>query len=279
MRVDSTFRAMWLLNHTTARKFEIPMLNAVGISEIFTPKIYPNDPIFRSASVSYEEDRRLSIPQQDLLVLNQANWYGGATQSDWELASKYFDICFFILHDINVLRGADYFAGALILRAYGLNGSLTYSKLISTLSAQLGLKKIRSLGSRFNFAVAYDHLPSKEDLVLRSRSVYLPLGLPSVELRDVWKGGNRKIFFVCPEVAINPYYLGIYEKFVVDFKDYAYAIGGSQSIKIDDPHVLGFVSDTSTMKTCDQWILCFIILKSRFTCITIHLKRYARACL
>jgi len=49
-------RVMWLLNHTSARKFEIPMLKSIGLNEIFLPKSFPLDPAFRSASIDWSED-------------------------------------------------------------------------------------------------------------------------------------------------------------------------------------------------------------------------------
>ena len=53
---------MWLLNHGTARKFEVPMLKRIGFSEVFLPKKTPADISFRSGSVEFSEDQHLTIP-------------------------------------------------------------------------------------------------------------------------------------------------------------------------------------------------------------------------
>ena len=87
---------MWLLNHTSARKFEIPMLKQAGIDEIYLPKIVPSSFMYRSASVDYSEDKNLSIPEEDLKKLNEFDWYEGITPEAIELANKYFQMAFFI---------------------------------------------------------------------------------------------------------------------------------------------------------------------------------------
>ena len=70
---DRPLRVMWLLNHTTARKFEIPMLKRIGVQEIFLPKKIPADPAFRSASIDYSEDSNLTIPEHELAILNEVS--------------------------------------------------------------------------------------------------------------------------------------------------------------------------------------------------------------
>src|SRR5690349_5194040 len=91
-----TNRVMWLLNHTTARRFELAMLNALGFREIFLPKIYPADPGFRSASADYSQDVHLSIPADELDVLNRTDWYGDIPKAAWDVANRHFSILFFL---------------------------------------------------------------------------------------------------------------------------------------------------------------------------------------
>ena len=54
---------------------KFPMLKSIGITEIFLPKIIPADHNFRSASVDFSEDGNLTIPADDLAILNGADWY------------------------------------------------------------------------------------------------------------------------------------------------------------------------------------------------------------
>lgn len=241
MSKSKPLRVMWLLNHSSARKFEIPMLHSIGIKEIFLPKSYPDDPSFRSASVDYSEDENLSIPEEDLTLLNAADWYRGASRAAWEVASRYFDVCFFIVQFPDVLiNAAKHFNGALLWRAYGLDRTLTYSKVIDYLSPSQGLRSIRNTGNRFFFAKAYDHIDDVESDLVKNKAVYLPLGLHNTVMDNQWEGKDKRIFFVCPDIAFNSYYQEIYNKFISDFSSFSYVIGGAQPINVDDPAVLGY---------------------------------------
>ena len=234
-------RVMWLLNHSTARRFEVPMLKAVGIEEIFLPKIFPSDPSFRSASIDESEDRHLTIPPDDLAIMNAADWYVGANENAWRVANRYFDLCFFILHDLAVLRAAaKHFNGALVWRTFGLQKEYSYSKNILALEQGAGWRWISKLGKRFHFAKAYAHIDRIESDVLKRRSVHLPLGLHEAKVEDRWEGNDKRIFFVCPDVGFNPYYQDIYTKFSKDFEGLPYLIGGAQPVRVHDPAVLGF---------------------------------------
>src|SRR3569623_1825484 len=119
-RVDAVPRVMWLLNHTSARNIEIPMLKSIGYKEIFLPKSYPNDISFRSASTEWREDQYLTIPPEELSILNHTNWYEGGTRRSRKVANKYFDYLFFILIDSDIAKQFErHFAGMVLWRAYG----------------------------------------------------------------------------------------------------------------------------------------------------------------
>lgn len=249
---------MWLINHTSARKFEVAMLKALGIKEIFQPKNYPNDPSFRSASVDWSEDQNLTIPENELELLNKADWYNGANKEAWEIANKYFQVVFFILHKPGVLKFASkYFKGVVIWRTYGLDKSLTYTNVLRCLSNGKGHDWIKSLGPRFFFGEAYPHLADQEAGVLKNRRIYLPLGLSSTSIADKWSGGNKTILFVCPDIGFNPYYEAVYKKFTTDFDGLSYVIGGAQPIDVNDPHVLGFVPQETHERNMREMRLMF----------------------
>ncbi len=231
------------------------MLKSVGVGEIYLPKIYPSDISFRSASVDFSEDASLTVPLDVLERLNCVNWYESACSEDWELASKYFDVCFFILHDVAVLRSAvDKFEGIMLWRAYGLDESLTYAKVLSRWGGKRWLQK---LGSRFFFAQAYTHLKDVEPHFLSDRALYLPLGLSSVELNDEWRGGEKRILFVCPDIAFNPYYARVYKDFISVFGAFPYAIGGVQPLEVEDPNVIGYVSAEEHARNMKEMRLMF----------------------
>lgn len=234
-------RVMWLLNHSSARKFEVSMLRKSGIEQIFLPKNFPSDPSFRSASIDHSEDQHLDIPASELNTLNDADWYRGATPEAWRVADRHFDIVFFILHHPGVLlNAARHFNGAVLWRTYGLTKPLSYGHL----AAHFNLSKaIERLGARFYFGEAYPHLGDSEPNYLARRRIHLPLGLDNASLLESWKGLQKQIFFVCPDIGLNPYYRATYERFRNTFSGLNYVIAGSQPVHVGDPRVLGFISD------------------------------------
>ncbi|WP_156913288.1 hypothetical protein [Mesorhizobium sp. WSM3224] len=243
-RVDSIPRVMWILNHTAARKYEIPMLRKLGY-EVFTPKIYPNDANFRSASIDYSEDINLTIPTDELAILNDSDWYAGANRRAWEIANKYFDMAFFILFDA---KGVEImcrrFNGELVWRTYGLAGKNSYTKILETLPQyRRANAAFRQLGSRFWFAEGYSNLHEIESPWIQRQTVYLPLGMAgaSSPSQTEWTGGDKRMLFVCPDIGFNPAYAEIYDEFKKEFKGFPYAVGGAQSIEVSDRHVLGYL--------------------------------------
>jgi glycosyltransferase involved in cell wall biosynthesis len=233
-------RVMWLLNHTAARKLEIGMLKKIGVREIFLPKSFPQEVSFRSASVDYSEDANLSIPPDDLAILNAADWYGGSSRETWKVASKHFGILFFIVHDPAFIRGlARYFRGASILRAYGVERDNSYTRLMRL--ADVG--DVEGWKQRFWFGTAYTNLADKESPWFRKREVYLPAGLHDSEVDDHWSGKDPTVFVVCPDITANPYYAEIYRTLQEQLKGFRYAVGGAQSVATNEPSVLGWTTD------------------------------------
>ena len=243
-------RVMWLLNHSSARKFEIPMLKSIGINQIFLPKSFPSDPSFRSVSVDYSEDKNLDIPDADLQLLNAQDWYQGGTPEAWHIANKYFDLLFFILHTPETLESiAKNFKGAVLWRAYGLDQTLSYSKLIKHCNQSQNINK---LGRRFYFGEAYSHIADKENEIIKNKRVFLPLGMANPTISNQWEGKNRQLYFVCPDIAFNPYYRKIYGDFSKNFKNINYVIAGAQPLRVNDPKVLGYVSNEQHTENMTQ---------------------------
>ncbi|WP_207263544.1 glycosytransferase [Pseudomonas sp. GW101-3H06] len=236
------FRVMWLLNHGSARKFELQMLKTLGIAEFFLPKSFPQEIGFRSASIDWSEDANLTIPAGDLAILNEQNWYVSPSKEAWDIANKYFDVCFFICHSKGFMNEVSRsFSGAAIWRAYGLDKTLSYTEVVKVLT--LGTQSVKKLGRRLWLGIAYEHLADSEALYLQKRKSFLPLGLNNCAVNDVWKGSQKHIFFVCPDIGFSSYYKKVYEDFVSDMQGFPYKIGGSQPIDVSDPDVLGFVTN------------------------------------
>lgn len=237
-----TVRVMWLLNHGAARKFDLMMLRVIGIEEIFTPKNFPQQMNFRSASIDFSTDAQLTIPQDELKILNQADWYREPGDDAWNVANKYFKVLFFIAHDINLIRSVSKnFHGAIIWRAFGLDQTMSYTKIVQAEPETRMEEKIKLCGNRFWMGNSYPHLPAAESSFLAKKAVYLPLGMTDCSIRDSWSGKNKSILFICPDIGFNTYYQKVYKEFIRDFKEFNYAIGGAQPVAHSDHNVLGYV--------------------------------------
>ncbi|MET0192574.1 MAG: glycosyltransferase [Hyphomicrobiaceae bacterium] len=241
MIVDRPLRAMWLLNHTTARAFEVPMLKRAGVQEVFLPKRFPDDARCRSASVDWSQDASLTIPAADLAVMNAADWYREPDAKAWAAANKHFDVLFFVLQEVELLASiARNFNGVALWRAFGLGDKQTYSRTLGSLVPG-GKADVRRMGPRLAWATAYPHLGEVEDEFVRDLEIHLPLGLSDTTIADRWTGADRRLLFVCPDVSVSAYHRHIYETFSADFRGLPYAIVGPQRLPIRDPNMLGFL--------------------------------------
>ena len=235
-------RVMWLLNHTSARAFDVAMLERIGVREIFLPKSHPSEPSFRSASVDFSRDESLRLTPTELAVLNAQNWYRKPSAEAWEIANRHFDVLFFCIHHPGCLAEyARHFTGAVCLRAFGVEESSSYSRVIAGFLED-GREAIDRLGARFWLAEAYAHLHEREEPWLAARRVSLPLGLADAGIRDGWTGSDPRVLFVCPDIGVNDYYDAIYDDFRSHFGDLPYVVGGSQPLHHRDSNILGYVS-------------------------------------
>jgi hypothetical protein len=112
-------RIVWLLNHTTLREFEVPLMRRLGL-EVYCPKRFPRNPDNRSASVSDEFDSSLTIPQADLERLNAFDFYSDAYPPEIRrILNEHFGtviVAYMFPMFENVL--AD-FRGRILLRVFG----------------------------------------------------------------------------------------------------------------------------------------------------------------
>lgn len=256
MSVDRPVRIMWLLNHTSARKFELPMLQSIGFNEIFTPKKFPQEHHFRSASVDCSYDESLTIPRDILHRLNEVDWYAPVAVDTWKIVNQFFDIIFMTPYKMECAENiVANFKGSIVLRAYGLPEPLNYTDLLSekeSLAQALGRSR-----SAVWFAEAYRNLRKIEDDYFFKRAVYLPLGLRTLDTSPHWEGNDERVLFICPEAASNPYYSGIYRDFIRNFGKLPYAIGDAQPVAVPSPNVLGFVSREDHERNMRQFRVMF----------------------
>jgi hypothetical protein len=232
-------RALWLLNHTTLRKFEVPVLRSLGY-EVFLPKSFPYDEGNLSASVDYSFDSQLSIPAADLELLNRHNFYTGISAEIRAIINAHFEIAVFGFFPEQLASLVHEFEGTLVMRAFGLSDT-TYTQLTTKILGRFFLERIEKIEHRFWFGQAYSHLAEVESGIYRRKAVTLPLGLADASPRDEWKGSDARILFVCPRIGTSPYFQDIYKKFKGSFGDLPHIIGGAQPVPIADPHAIGLL--------------------------------------
>lgn len=239
--MSEPLRILWLLNHTTLRRFEVGQLRALGITEVYCPKRFPYDEGNLSASVDESLDATLSIPAEDLQVLNEQNWYETPSAAAWSIANRYFKVVVVGFFPRQIESCVKHFKGALVLRVFGLAKGYSYSQLLGDELGPAFIDKLRRLGNRFWFGAGYEHLKEEEDGLLKKRTCFLPVGLEGQINPAAWSGTDRRLFFVCPRIETSPYFKSIYRAFRTDFANLDYLIGGAQPIRVNDPHVVGFV--------------------------------------
>lgn len=235
-------RVLWLINHTTLRDFEVPLLIDLGF-EVYIPKKFPSDEANRSASVSYDYDKTLTITKKNLDVLNSFDFYSDEiTSSIANIINIEFNTVICAFFPIMLKSLVSKFEGNIFLRVFGLAGETKYESVLEEIDYQT-LKKIYRLDNRFFFAQSYPEISLNETGIFNKTALTLPLGLPEsfYENENTWVGNKEKILFICPRITSSPVYYGkIYSEFKKYFGDFPHIIGGAQPEPVDDPNVLGF---------------------------------------
>ena len=257
-------RVFWALNHTTLAKTECALLEKLGC-EVLTPKVCPKEIIERSGSVDFSYDRTLTIPAEDLAILNACDFY--ATEIDpaaMALLNRHFDAVFTSAH-LNVVANfhKDY-RGLLVIRAFGREKKLTYSAILQDwlrkrprwerwrdrLLLRRGtsrrpdlLDELISRGKRFVFGGCYEEVIANEPDLLRSTAAFLPIGLPAETWSQAgtWTGGDdKRVMFVCPCIH-HAYYGDVYRSFKAEMGNLPYAVYGNQAPDHGDANLVGFL--------------------------------------
>lgn len=236
-------RALWLMNHTTLRKFEVPMLIELGY-EVYCPNMFPYDEGNMSASVTREFDYTLTISNSQLDLLNQVDFYNELPREVIELINEEFDIVFMGFFPEQFRSIVFHFSGIIVFQAFGLSNGSSYTKILEKYLGFEIFEAIKKAGNRFFWGGAYKNLIEIECDLFKKSAVYLPLGLKNAYVHDLWEGTDKRILFVCPRIYSTSYFGNIYKKFKKDFQGFDYVVGGAQPINdYSDPRVLGFVSD------------------------------------
>lgn len=237
-------RVVWLLNHTTLREFEAPLLLRLGL-EVYCPKRFPRNPDNRSASVSYQFDSSLTIPESELRILNEFDFYSDAFSPQIrQILNDRFGTVIVAYMFPMFQRVLESFRGRILLRTFGsTHPTYTYYSFAHEVASPAFERQLASASDRFWFAQAYPNLKLIEPPMIQRRSVDLPLGLPEriTEHHRSWTGGDPRILFVCPEIESYQESQQIYLEFKQHFGDLGHVICGAQSKPHKDPAVLGKV--------------------------------------
>ena len=227
--------------------FEPALLEELGY-EVYIPKLFPQTPEFSSAAVTYEFDSRLTIPADALELLNNYNFYTTRLPPKIRrIINTYFGIAFVISIPLILEQVFEDFKGHIVFHAFGLDRSINYNAALKMVFGEGIHDVIARLGSRFHFGIAYLNLVKSEPDYLKSRAIFLPIGLPPrfFSQGGTWIGEDPRLFFICPKIQENPYYGNVYREFKKDFNDIPHIIAGWQGQEVDDPCVAGSIDRTT----------------------------------
>jgi hypothetical protein len=265
-------RVLYIINHRTLVPAEAPILRDLGY-ELFSPKVIPgSETDFTSGMVTYDYDAGLTIPAEALRVLNAHDFYRRAwSPTVTEIINTHFDvaICTVSVYMTPLIEAVSKFSGLVIARTYGRERPWTYTDYFTRQAEELlkvarpwrsteylqeiedFLPKARALGERFVFGQAYDNLGEVEAPELRDRECTITLPLPRhvYEHRDSWHGDGTKALFVCPQIRDEGHYRKSYTDIKETFGDLPHQILGRQTLALDDPAILGFISDAELFET------------------------------
>ena len=240
-------RVAWLISHTTLRDAEVPLLRELGY-EVFTNKVLPGGEEYRSGSADSSWDDDSTLPRDLLRLFNRTNFY--QTEFTSEIAdglNEFFGTVISAAYPPLIRQLVLHYRGRILVRVFGREHPLCYGEYINFVACGRRLWEIQR---RFWFAACYEQIPEYEGPFLRERAAVLPVALPDRALRTAgrWRGGDRRIFFVCPSIGSSPTYYGkIYSRFREVFGDFPHVIAGSQPVPVDDPNVTGFLTEERFM--------------------------------
>lgn len=242
---DRDKRVAWLLNHTTLREFEVPLLRSFGL-EVYTSKHLPTGIELPSGSVDYSGDRHLTLPPEALQALNAQNFYEHEFTPDVAgYLNRYFGTVIGSYFPVAIMELLRHFQGRILIRVFGREDPRSYSEFFDRFCGKELWDRIDRIRDRFWLAPCYETIAELERPLLQDRSVVLPVGMPQRAPADSrkWRGGQKRILFVCPRIASQPEYYGrIYRRFRKHIRGLPYVVAGDQPKPVDDPNVKGFVS-------------------------------------
>ncbi len=239
-------RVAWLLNHTTLREVELPVLRSLGL-EVYTSKLLP-EPLshdFRNQSTDYSDDQFSTLPAAVLNKLNHFRFYEEPLTSEIAaLLNDYFEVVICSQYPPLLRKIVHHFHGKIVLRAFGFPGNLSYGVYYARRENRDILEGILRAADRFWFAPFYRSVAAYEVDVFAERAIVLPISLPEriLRLQGTWIGSDPRILFICPSIRTDPHYHGPqYAAFKANLGAIPHVIVGRQEIPVEDSNVVGYV--------------------------------------
>lgn len=281
------------VNHIVATDAEARCLIDLGF-EVFVPKKISEKLVVGTLSVvqTYEYDATLTIPQKDLEYLNNYNFYDAPpTKEIIKIVNLYFDTMFFNAMSVGLFYWGQVFKGKIIQRGYGHLEDLSYEESFLYVPKipffnpfmeflYIGLKIVQKIirrsplpgtiylsrpiftywvnRKRFFLGAAYPKIIPHESNFLKSRSVFLPLGVPQKiwDRQNTWRGGQPRIMFFCANME-HPYYRNVLASFISNIGDLPHSIFGRQKIDASNPNIKGFLSQEEMDKALCTYACMF----------------------
>ena len=242
---DRPRRILWLLNHKTLMKVEVPVMLSLGY-EVYVPKLIPTIG-FRSGGVDFSYDQHLTIPASEIELLNSFNFYSDVwTDEIVSILNTRFAIAFIRPYtDTKFSQCLRLFEGHVALRGFGNHNKECYIRTLWRYGGPGAIEAVESRGSRFSLAAGYRQLAEAEPSFLARRTVHLPIGMP-VEFNQhsgTWTGKRRCVLTIMPDIKERGDTSVPYEEFKEYLGHLPHVIAGAQTVPVNDPNVTGFVTD------------------------------------
>ena len=246
-------RCLWIVNHKTLMPIELALLQSFGY-EVYSPKIVPNDPGYRSAIVDYSWDTTLTLDRYIIEYLNRHPFY----EEQWsptltDIINENFDLLItsWSGYTTPLFESIRKFKGNTVARVFGRENPARYSDFIPlAIDSAILIDRIESGASKFWFGQAFDNLSEIEHKAVQAKALNLPVGLPGdfFEHENSWIGDSEKALFLCPNIEDSEYYGNIYRNIVSDFSLLPMQIFGRQIKRPDDDRVLPYMSDSDLVE-------------------------------
>ena len=276
-------RILWLCSHVILYKIEPKIIESLGF-EVFIPKTSKNDFFY----TTYEYDKNLTIPREDLDILNKFDFYNDVPNKKIiDILNKYFATAISVMTYPGHFYLMQYFKGEIVLRAFGLPHNDNYFDDIRNREKSTDKRKIRffskldaikfkikklfnkkytkskylleKIKDRVLLGYAYKPIIENEKPFFKKRGVYLPMPLASStwSFENTWVGSINKIMYVCPYMKYDPLQIKAFENFSRNLADLPYNLFGRDVGDNLNKHIIGFLEDKDYIATMQNYKCMF----------------------